>query len=329
MSYNPTVSVVIPTYNRAQPTIRAIQSVLVQTYKPYEVFVIDDGSTDSSDKTVQQFVQQRKASGDNVSWIQQANQGPSAARNEGIRRARGELIAFLDSDDTWHSEKLEWQVKALDELRGDCGACCSDTRYTNDDGMDLSTFSMFERQYQKTIAIERNAVQLLAKSFCGFFISALLTRTETVRKIGGFNTEVRYAEDRDLYFRLALATGLCCVSKPLVISDRSKTPAGSNCRPWDEVEVRLDGLRTMYQSWLEREDELPADVRKTIVGELRANHADWANWHLENRRYTAARHEVSEAIRCGFTPKMAAKFALTWIAPEVARKVSGRPAAYL
>lgn len=89
MSYNPTVSVVIPTYNRAQPTIRAIQSVLVQTYKPYEVFVIDDGSTDSSDKTVQQFVQQRKASGDNVSWIQQANQGPSAARNEGIRKRPG------------------------------------------------------------------------------------------------------------------------------------------------------------------------------------------------------------------------------------------------
>jgi len=323
------VSVVIPTYNRAQPTINAIQSVLNQTYLRYEVIVIDDGSTDGSGDAVRQFIQQRNGGGNSVFWVQQENQGPSAARNEGIRRAQGELIAFLDSDDTWHSEKLEWQVKAFDVLGYDCGACCTDVRLADGAGMDSSTFSRFGRHYEKTIGIERNAVQLLAKSFCGFWISSLLARADTIRQIRGFNTEIGFAEDRDFYFRLCLATGLCYVNKLLVICDRNKTPAGSDCRPWDKVEVRLEGLRCMYESWLDNEGALPAAARKTIVGELRANHADWANWHLDNRRYDDARREVSKAIRCGVTPKMAAKLALTWLAPEFARKLSGRPAAYL
>jgi glycosyltransferase involved in cell wall biosynthesis len=323
------VSVVIPTYNRADSTIKAIHSVLSQTYKQYEVIVIDDGSTDGSDVPVQRFVQQQDGNGRRMFWIPQDNQGPSAARNEGIRRSHGELIAFLDSDDIWHSEKLEWQIKAFDVLGYDCGACCTDTRYTNNLGVDQSTFALLGRQYEKTIGIEHNAVKLLAKSFCGFFVSSLMARAEVVREVGGFNTAIHFAEDRDLFFRLCLASDLCYVNKQLVISDRSKTPSGSDCRPWDKVEVRLEGLRCMYHSWLEEESGLPETVRKTVVGELRANHAAWANWHLDNRRYTDARREVTEAIGLGVTPKMAAKFALTWIAPELARKLSGRPGAYL
>ena len=123
MSYRPFVSVVVPTYNRAQSTIVAIESVLAQTYPHFEIIVVDDGSTDDSGDAIQQFIKQRTNRGNAISYFCQPNQGPSAARNSGVTRARGEYIAFLDSDDAWLPEKLEWQVQALEQFRNDCGAC--------------------------------------------------------------------------------------------------------------------------------------------------------------------------------------------------------------
>lgn len=98
----PTVSVVIPTYNRAHLVGRAIQSVLNQTYQDFEIIVVDDGSTDNTEEVVKSFNDPR------IRYIRHdQNRGGSAARNTGIKMARGEYIAFQDSDDEWLPEKLE------------------------------------------------------------------------------------------------------------------------------------------------------------------------------------------------------------------------------
>ena len=106
-SGTPRVSVIIPTYNRGELLCLAIDSVLKQSYRDYEVIVVDDGSTDDTANLVRPYL-------DRITYIVQRNGGVAAARNNGIGAARGEFLAFLDSDDLWRPEKLETQVRFAD-----------------------------------------------------------------------------------------------------------------------------------------------------------------------------------------------------------------------
>src|SRR5258708_8712103 len=103
----PLVSVIIPVYNREHCVKRAIDSVTAQTFKDFEVVVVDDGSKDGS-------VEILKSYGDSIHLICQKNAGAGTARNVAIRAARGRWIAFLDSDDAWRPEKLECQMQLLE-----------------------------------------------------------------------------------------------------------------------------------------------------------------------------------------------------------------------
>jgi len=100
---NPLVSVIIPTFNRAFCICETIDSALAQSYNYIEIIVIDDGSTDSTRKLLEKY-------GSKINYLWQENAGVSAARNAGVRAAKGKWIAFLDSDDEWLPEKLEKQV---------------------------------------------------------------------------------------------------------------------------------------------------------------------------------------------------------------------------
>ena len=101
------VSVIIPTYNRKQTLKRAIQSVYIQSLPPFEIIVVDDGSKDGTKEWV-------KKKYPNIKYIYQKNSGVSSARNKGIKTAQGKYISFLDSDDTWHKDKLKICLRSLD-----------------------------------------------------------------------------------------------------------------------------------------------------------------------------------------------------------------------
>src|SRR3954471_22019574 len=101
----PSVSVVITTYNQAEYIVETVLSALNQTYPHREVIVIDDGSTDETGARLAEFR-------DRVTLVRQENQGVAASRNKGVRSAKGELIAFLDGDDLWDQDKLDVQVAA-------------------------------------------------------------------------------------------------------------------------------------------------------------------------------------------------------------------------
>src|SRR5262245_9212309 len=112
----PTVSVIIPTFNRSKLVVNAIESVLCQTYRDYEIIVVDDGSTDNTAEALTPYM-------DRTRYVFQANLGTSAAKNTGLRLARGKWISILDSDDFWLPTKLEAQLKALAILGKEFGAC--------------------------------------------------------------------------------------------------------------------------------------------------------------------------------------------------------------
>lgn len=108
MEKQPIVSVIIPFYSGAEWLYEAIESVVNQTFKDFEIIVINDGSKENIDKIVEHFRHE-------IKLINKKNEGPASARNEGINRASGKYIAFLDSDDIWEKEKLEVQINAMED----------------------------------------------------------------------------------------------------------------------------------------------------------------------------------------------------------------------
>jgi glycosyltransferase involved in cell wall biosynthesis len=322
MSSNPLVSVVIPTYNRTRQTIAAIESVLAQTYPNLEIIVVDDGSKDGSAEEIQRFIRERTDGCHQIFFFSQPNQGASVARNIGISKARGEYIAFLDSDDSWDPEKLESQMQALEQFKNECGVCFTDARLVNNSGMDISSFRLHGRNYRQLIGIDRDAAKSLAASFSGFWVSSLLVRADIARQIGGFSQDISFVEDRDFHFRLALVTSVAYVNKQLIRTDRSPSPPGSAIRPWDKVEVQFQQQQHMLEKWLSMNDALPPDLRRTVKRSLGALHSHWANWYLENRRYDEARLAASRAVKYKIALGTTVKCALTWLAPGFARKIT-------
>jgi glycosyltransferase involved in cell wall biosynthesis len=104
---NPLISIVIPTYNRAHLILEALETCVLQTYRPIEIVVVDDGSTDRTIASVQDLNKGSSHQDVTLKIVKQENKGGNVARNNGIKNSSGEFIAFLDSDDLWNKTKLK------------------------------------------------------------------------------------------------------------------------------------------------------------------------------------------------------------------------------
>lgn len=328
MRKNPFISVVIPTFNRAGQTRAALESILSQTYQEFEVIVVDDGSTDQTESTLRPLIGVHNARGNEVRYFFQPNQGQSAARNKGAREARGEWVAFLDSDDVWLPEKLEFQVEALEKFAGKSWACITDARYIGNPDMGTTTFLRGGRCYEHMMGLDSDAVESLARLRDPFCISTLLVHAGVAKRVGWFEPDIKFAEDHDFLLRLSLVTPFCYVNKQLCLIDQSPSPEGSTCRPWDQMEVRLNGWQSALEKWLALGSKLPAGARKTIVHNLRCVHSAWANWYLEHERYDEARNAVRSAIACEVTAGLVIKWMLIQFASTFARKIATRMNTY-
>jgi glycosyltransferase involved in cell wall biosynthesis len=180
------VSVVIPTFNRCHSVTEAIDSVLAQTVPSLEIIVVDDGSEDDTKKFLAPYF-------DHIVYIRQENQGVSAARNAGIRAAKGDLIAFLDSDDTWHPRKLEFQLQYLNEHPEVAliGAVSLWDSAPNWPGLPATTSVAGQ-----TLVLEDIVVRT------PFPTSTVVVRRHCFDAMGYFDTELRNSEDRDMYIRI-------------------------------------------------------------------------------------------------------------------------------
>lgn len=190
---NPTVSVIIPTYNRAHVLGRAVRSVLNQTYQDFELIVVDDGSSDGTSEAVRAFADPP------IRYLRhERNRGAAAARNSGIEAARGEYVAFLDSDDEWLPEKLKKQMKAFANLSSRVGMVYTDLWKIGDDGV---------RRYWHASRImpEDRLVydHLLGDRLTGISMPSVVIRRACFAKAGMFDEEFPRLIDRDLFMRLS------------------------------------------------------------------------------------------------------------------------------
>lgn len=192
------VSVVIPAYNCEDLIVEAIRSIYNQTpdscYQLHEVIVVDDGSKDRTGQVIQAY--KTTMDSDNLIYIKQENSGPSAARNAGMLRATGDLIAFLDADDLWLEDKLKKQVKEfeLDSRVGIVYGQFINRVFKNKD--QYAEYPVIKQFYKGDIKKD-----LLLCNFMG--TSTVMIRREVLDRVGLFNQELRLAEDYDYWLRIA------------------------------------------------------------------------------------------------------------------------------
>ena len=324
----PLISVIIPTFNRAELVVAAIASILAQSYPRLEVIVVDDGSTDGTADAIRSFTRDsssRSSNAPDIHYLYQPNMGQSHARNTGIAAARGDWIAFVDSDDHWLPDKIDLQFRALEQFKNECGACICDAHLVNkSNNMDTSAFRLGGKRYRKFMGILSNSTADLASSVDGWWIQALVIRSDLAKQIGGFDADLHFMEDRDFLFRLSLVTSFCYINLPLAVIDRTSTATDpkARVRAWDSIEFRLGAQQRMYEKWLNLDGDFPLSVRTTIVQKLRAVHSAWANLYLQLEQFDLARKAVATAISYELTPGLAVKSMLTRIAPRIAKKIA-------
>lgn len=197
------VAVIIPTYNQARYIGSTIETVQRQTFSDWELFVVDDGSTDKTDEIVRGFLGDER-----IHYIRQLNQERAVARNKGVEQSSAPYIAFLDADDLWHPEKLAKQVKAI-KAQPDVGLC-----YTLTD-----TIEREGKRLQKTGRSRTYAGMVFDQLLRSNFIinSSVLLRRGSLMKVGLFDNylPVFGSEDWDLWLRIARQYPVCLVDEEL------------------------------------------------------------------------------------------------------------------
>lgn len=224
------ISVVIAAYNAAATIGRAVESCLQQSLPPFEIIIVDDASTDATQEVLKQF-------GARISvFYLKENKGPAAARNRGIRQAKGNFIAFLDADDYWHPDKIKIVNRVLAQSPG--------ISFLYHD-------YVLERPEQLPLPVLPRAI-----SFYSLLLRNLMaTPCVIVQKQQGlqFDESLRYMEDYELWLRLAAQQKAWHLPLPLTILDRPILSAGgqsSNRWAMRKAELKVYSLTALRHKWL-------------------------------------------------------------------------------
>ena len=200
VSDSPKVSVIVPTYNRANRLEGTLRSILSQTYQDFELIVVDDGSTDNTSKVIESFPSAQYLP-------MKKNSGVSKARNIGLACAKGEFICFLDSDDLWKEKKLEIQIHWM-ESNTDNQVCYTDEIWVRN-GVRVNQMNK-HRKY--TGDIFRHCLAL-----CIVSPSSVMIRAKLFNEIGNFDESLPACEDYDLWLRIAVKYAFHFIEEPLII----------------------------------------------------------------------------------------------------------------
>ncbi len=306
------ISVIIPAYNRAALIGPCIESVLAQTYKDYEIIVVDDGSNDDLEKALKPYK-------DRIRYFYQDNGGAASARNSGLRKARGDAIAFLDSDDRWFKRKLEWQIKIMDRLpevafvhtdfscdhkqRGWIGSYMREFFHEMPKyGLDHTTLYR-NRLPLRDFDVEPGEKDVMVywgniadKVIMGpmFLLSSALIRRKCIDEAGEFDEKYRTAEDFDFFSRIALRYPVAYMDTQTLTYLRGHSDQLSSSR--HQVETYRAWVDIVNKLWGKEQDCYAKD--KKII--------DWRLSHYyyslgvachDQREYPSALRAFSRSLR--------------------------------
>lgn len=277
---SPRVSIIIPVFNGERFLAASLESVQQQTYRDYEVIVVDDGSTDGTKAIV-------LAAGAPVRYVHQPNRGPAAARNTGIQAARGELFCFLDADDAWVPNKLAIQLEFMDR-HPHIGMIFSDEEEFDERGVQcrslLATSAFFSALTQHA-PIDGAFQKLLEENFIP--TSMVMARKSCFESAGVFDVALRGPEDRDMWSRIAAQHSIAFV--PPVLG-RKRIVASSVSR---DVEMTL---RSRIIMWTKAGRVFPELApRRTVNALLEPTYVQLGFLLLEKGRSREAR---AVALQC-------------------------------
>jgi glycosyltransferase involved in cell wall biosynthesis len=231
MRTEPLFSVIIPTYNREAFIEKAARSVLTQTYPNFELLVVDDGSTDNTEKIVSSFRDTR------LFYFKQNNRGASGARNTGIKKARGAFICFLDSDDLWVPEKLSISSEYIDrfpEIK---------IFHTEEIWFRRGEHLNQKRKHTKPSGrVYGNALKL-----CCIGMSTAIVKKEVFSSIGMFDETFEACEDYDLWLRASNVFEVKLIPEALTIKHGGR-PDQLSVKTWGLDRFRIKALEKMLRS---------------------------------------------------------------------------------
>ncbi|HMG74671.1 MAG TPA: glycosyltransferase family 2 protein [Pyrinomonadaceae bacterium] len=207
------VSVVIPAYNVAPYISETLTTVFAQTFDDFEVIIVNDGSPDT-----EEFERAIQPYRERLVYLKQENRGASAARNTGLRAARGELIAFLDADDLWAPNYLEEQLKFIRDF--DCDLACADAMIF---GVSADAGRSYMDSHMKAAPPEGRLTFLeLVNADRSLITSGVVVRRALVLDVGLFDEGLRNAQDLDLWLRLARHGARLAYQRKVLLSYRSR-----------------------------------------------------------------------------------------------------------
>jgi glycosyltransferase involved in cell wall biosynthesis len=276
---SPLVSVIIPAYNRAAIIGETIENVLQQTYSNIELIVVDDGSTDDTQTVLRSY-------GSRIRWVAQRNAGPSAARNHGIAIAKGEIIAFQDSDDAWHPTKIERQVSLLRKAGESVPCCLCNSTLHLPEGRVVRSFENAPVNPPIEEGIWLNVSEVLSSRFI-LFNQAVAIRRNVLERVGGFDESFRILEDKELQLRLSLEGPWAFIREPLVtrqqMPSRTLSQEGTQemlyeceVRILEKILRRVDGERRL------------ACLRPLMIRELKRARRQLRAAHFKGSRFLGA-----------------------------------------
>jgi len=274
---DPLVSVIIPTYNRAGIISRTIDNVFDQTYKNIEVIIVDDGSTDDTVARLREY-------GSRIRVVWRENAGPATARNRGVETARGEIIAFQDSDDAWLPQKIERQVALLEKAGNHVPCCICNATLISSDRPAITSFRNARLSPHVEEGLWLNAPQVLMDRFL-LFNQTVAIRRAALDKTGGFDETLRYLEDADLALRLSLLGPFAFIREPLVVYHQGSVGSLAMEALKKEILLRENVLKTrerVYETVRVTDDylQLRAPARRALH---RARRELWIARLAQNR----------------------------------------------
>jgi glycosyltransferase involved in cell wall biosynthesis len=280
----PSVSVVIPVYNNAPYIAAAVQSVLSQTRQPDEIIVVDDGSTDGTAKALEQFRGE-------IRYVYQQNRGEPAARNRGISESKYAFVAFLDGDDLWREDKLELQMRYLEEHPG-CSLVYSDMSTFDEKGeIDASV----KTRLRMSMPSGRIFPALFERSLFGS--GTVIFRKTCVATVGNFDENLLVGSDYEMWLRISRNFDVGAVDQPLLMYRHHATMStrGLGLRMRNGVPWEVEVISKILKLYPEAIDELG---RSTVKRRMSKPYAGVAYARVRQDDPKNARPLLRKAIAC-------------------------------